>query len=277
MKRIALVTAVLLAGLAAAGCSRGTAPPASSAPALTAVVMPAGTPAPTNDPDSTGTPAEEFETAQPLLTPWPEPAKVDYTGKYLDVAQDRPPANYPKLKLAGAAVETTWGSLKLPQGWTVTGADGPEPVIKDGKGRTVGAIYPLTSIPTEPYFSLMNEEDTLISWEIPDYPMDARVLTYEQRTTDENGKSKELVMGCYGIGVTRTMAAAIEQNYDANGMIWPVSIAPYHIVIVPVSNKDTAQMALAEQLYQEMFERQLSSYKRPYIKIFDYENEGEVY
>jgi hypothetical protein len=55
---------------------------------------------------------------------------------------------------------------------------------------TVGAIYPLTSIPTEPYFSLMNEEDTLISWEIPDYPMDARVLTYEQRATDENGKSR---------------------------------------------------------------------------------------
>ncbi len=69
---------------------------------------------------------------------------------------------------------------------------------------------------------------------------------------DENGKSRELVMGCYGIGVTRTMAATIEQNYDENGIIWPISIAPYQVIIVPVSNKDTKQMAIAEQIYQQL-------------------------
>ncbi|MDA8233401.1 MAG: proline--tRNA ligase [Clostridia bacterium] len=69
---------------------------------------------------------------------------------------------------------------------------------------------------------------------------------------DENGKSREMVMGCYGIGVSRTMAAAVEQNYDENGIIWPVSIAPYHVVVVPVSSKDEEQVKAAEKIYQEL-------------------------
>lgn len=69
---------------------------------------------------------------------------------------------------------------------------------------------------------------------------------------DENGKSHPIVMGCYGVGVTRTMAAAIEQNHDENGIVWPVSIAPFHVVIIPVSAKDNAQMNLAGTLYDEL-------------------------
>ncbi|SHF23223.1 proline--tRNA ligase [Desulforamulus putei] len=69
---------------------------------------------------------------------------------------------------------------------------------------------------------------------------------------DENGKEQPIVMGCYGIGVTRTMAAAIEQNHDQDGIIWPASIAPYHVVVIPVSAKDEAQMNLAETLYREL-------------------------
>lgn len=69
---------------------------------------------------------------------------------------------------------------------------------------------------------------------------------------DENGREKPMVMGCYGIGVSRTMAAAIEQNYDENGIIWPVPIAPYHAVVVPISTKDQQQMELAEQIYQQL-------------------------
>ncbi|MCL6635673.1 MAG: proline--tRNA ligase, partial [Peptococcaceae bacterium] len=66
---------------------------------------------------------------------------------------------------------------------------------------------------------------------------------------DENGMSKPMYMGCYGIGVTRTMAAAVEQNHDDNGIIWPAAIAPYHVVVVPVSTKDRQQMELAEHVY----------------------------
>ncbi|MFZ5591504.1 MAG: proline--tRNA ligase [Bacillota bacterium] len=69
---------------------------------------------------------------------------------------------------------------------------------------------------------------------------------------DENGQTREIVMGCYGIGVTRTMAAAIEQNHDADGIIWPAAIAPYHVIVVPVNSKDTAQMSLAEDIYRQL-------------------------
>ena len=59
-------------------------------------------------------------------------------------------------------------------------------------------------------------------------------------------------MGCYGIGVSRTMAAAIEQFHDEHGIIWPVAIAPFEVVIVPISAKDAAQMEVAEKLYAQM-------------------------
>ena len=69
---------------------------------------------------------------------------------------------------------------------------------------------------------------------------------------DDNGREKPMVMGCYGIGVTRTMAASIEQNHDKDGIIWPVPLAPYHAIIVPISVKDEAQMELATKIYQAL-------------------------
>lgn len=67
---------------------------------------------------------------------------------------------------------------------------------------------------------------------------------------DENGKEKSLVMGCYGIGVSRTMAAAIEQNYDKDGIVWNAAIAPYEVLVVPVNIKDEESMAKAEEIYK---------------------------
>lgn len=69
---------------------------------------------------------------------------------------------------------------------------------------------------------------------------------------DENGESKPLTMGCYGIGINRTMAAVIEQNHDDNGIIWPLSVAPYHVTIVPVMIKSEEQMRVAEDLYNKL-------------------------
>ena len=69
---------------------------------------------------------------------------------------------------------------------------------------------------------------------------------------DQNGKAKPYVMGCYGIGVTRTIAAAIEQFHDDKGIMWPVAIAPYEVVVVPVSSKDEEQMKIAEGLYTQL-------------------------
>lgn len=69
---------------------------------------------------------------------------------------------------------------------------------------------------------------------------------------DNQGKSHPFVMGCYGIGVTRTVAASIEQNHDDDGIIWPVAIAPYEVVIVPANNKSEEVMAAAKKLYDSM-------------------------
>ncbi|MGI6129152.1 MAG: proline--tRNA ligase [bacterium] len=69
---------------------------------------------------------------------------------------------------------------------------------------------------------------------------------------DENGDSRHIIMGSYGIGIPRTMAAAVEQCYDEDGIIWPMAIAPYHVVIVPVNYKDDRQRELAEELYAKL-------------------------
>ncbi|WP_303855368.1 proline--tRNA ligase [Allisonella histaminiformans] len=69
---------------------------------------------------------------------------------------------------------------------------------------------------------------------------------------DQNGKSHPMVMGCYGIGVTRTVAASIEQNHDEDGIIWPINIAPYEAVIVPFNTKDEEVMKAAKELYEAL-------------------------
>ncbi len=69
---------------------------------------------------------------------------------------------------------------------------------------------------------------------------------------DQNGKEKPVVMGCYGIGVSRTMAAAIEQNHDENGIIWPASIAPFEAVVLPLQSNREDVVELSEKLYAEL-------------------------
>lgn len=69
---------------------------------------------------------------------------------------------------------------------------------------------------------------------------------------DENGVEKSCVMGCYGVGVSRTIAAAIEQNHDDFGIIWPMPIAPYQCIIVPASTKDALVVETADKLYREL-------------------------
>ena len=68
--------------------------------------------------------------------------------------------------------------------------------------------------------------------------------------TDEKGNEKEFIMGCYGIGVGRTVAAAIEQSYDQNGVIFPMPIAPFQVLLLPVNIKNDLLRNKAEQLYQ---------------------------
>lgn len=70
---------------------------------------------------------------------------------------------------------------------------------------------------------------------------------------DENGKTKIMEMGCYGIGVSRIVAAAIEQCHDDKGIIWPDNIAPFHVVIIPLNaHKSEEVTSISESLYEEL-------------------------
>lgn len=94
---------------------------------------------------------------------------------------------------------------------------------------------------------------------------------------DENGKNHVMPMGCYGIGVTRIVASAIEQNHDKFGIIWPESIAPFQLAIVPLNNhKSPAVQETAEKLYQQFTDLGIEVLfddrkERPGVKFSDVE------
>jgi prolyl-tRNA synthetase len=69
---------------------------------------------------------------------------------------------------------------------------------------------------------------------------------------DENGRTKPMIMGCYGIGVSRTMASVAEQFNDENGLVWPTNIAPFDVHLIAVNMKDSAQAELAKELYSNL-------------------------
>jgi len=69
---------------------------------------------------------------------------------------------------------------------------------------------------------------------------------------DENGKEQTMVMGCYGIGVSRIVASAIEQNNDAEGIKFPPSIAPYEVALLSLGGKDAEVVEAADKLYAEL-------------------------
>ena len=91
---------------------------------------------------------------------------------------------------------------------------------------------------------------------------------------DENGRSQPFIMGCYGIGVSRTLATIAEQYNDENGLVWPNNIAPYDIHVIPVNMKNEDQAALAESLYKLLKENRYDVLlddrsERPGVKFND--------
>ena len=78
--------------------------------------------------------------------------------------------------------------------------------------------------------------------------------TFGAKILDADGKSMPLVMGSYGIGIERAMATIVETHHDENGIIWPLSVAPFHVVITVVQMKDEASVEVAEALYGELIE-----------------------
>ena len=91
---------------------------------------------------------------------------------------------------------------------------------------------------------------------------------------DANGKTQPYIMGCYGIGVTRTAAAAVEAHHDEWGIKWPLAIAPYHVVVVPVSTQDDEQMKVANEIYTKLLNAGVEAVlddrnERPGVKFKD--------
>ena len=97
---------------------------------------------------------------------------------------------------------------------------------------------------------------------------------------DESGKQQPAIMGCYGIGVTRTLQAVIEQSHDDNGIIWPISVAPYSVCITPLNvAPDSDVMRLAEKIYADLRARNVDALlddrnERPGVKFKDSELVG---
>ena len=69
---------------------------------------------------------------------------------------------------------------------------------------------------------------------------------------DENGKQQPFIMGSYGIGISRSVSAIVEQNYDENGIIWPTSVAPFEAIVTIININDENQLKLGEEIYQEL-------------------------
>lgn len=91
---------------------------------------------------------------------------------------------------------------------------------------------------------------------------------------DENGKAKPYIMGCYGIGVSRLIAAIIEQNNDENGIIWPKEVAPYLVHLVCLDMKKDVQKETAEKIYNKLLEEKVEvlyddRIERPGVKFND--------
>lgn len=91
---------------------------------------------------------------------------------------------------------------------------------------------------------------------------------------DADGKNISMIMGCYGIGVSRILSAVIEQNHDANGIIWPFALAPYQVHLIPVSAKDDAQARMANDMYRHLQEKGIEVLmddrdERPGVKFKD--------
>ncbi|MCK5595302.1 proline--tRNA ligase, partial [bacterium] len=94
------------------------------------------------------------------------------------------------------------------------------------------------------------------------------------RFIGKDGREKSIIMGCYGIGVSRIIAAVIEQNNDENGIIWPKSIAPYQVEILPVNVNDKETIQIAEKLYKKFLSEKIEVIiddrnERPGIKFKD--------
>lgn len=160
------------------------------------------------------------------------------------------------------------GPVKLPVNVKVI-ADNAIKSIRNGVAGANEDGYHLLNVNPERDFAISSYEDIRFIQEGDPSPDGQGVIkfaegievghifklgtTYSEKLNatflDEQGKAQPFIMGCYGIGVSRLLAAVAEQFQDDNGFVWPTQLAPYDVQLVPVNTKDEAQVQLAEELY----------------------------
>lgn len=171
---------------------------------------------------------ELFGCAPGTLGPIDAPVKViaDYAVKYLvDAACGANEANthYVHVNAARDLSDMTYHDLRfVVEGDLAPDESGP---VRFARGIEVGQVFKLGTRYSE--------------------AMGATFL-------NEEGRAEPLIMGCYGIGVSRTLSAIVEQHYDERGIVWPKSVAPFDVHLIAINTKDEAQVELANRLYQEI-------------------------
>ena len=148
---------------------------------------------------------------------------------------------------------TTWADLRETTGNDVCIVDGG--ALELWKGIEVGHIFKLGTAYSEAFGAYVQDED---------------------------GASHPIIMGSYGIGLERGMAAVVEASHDDNGIVWPVAIAPYEVVITVIRTDDPATMAVANQLYDDFDTAGVDALlddreERPGVKFADAELIGIPY
>jgi len=124
------------------------------------------------------------------------------------------------------------------------GRDFETGIIKDIRLVKKGDLCPACKNPLESYRGIELGHIFKLGYKYTK-AMNVKVL-------DKDGKEIYPIMGCYGIGIGRTLASIIEQSHDSDGIIWPMSVAPFHILIVPVNTQDPELMKTAEEIYAEL-------------------------
>jgi prolyl-tRNA synthetase len=102
------------------------------------------------------------------------------------------------------------------------------------------------------------------------------------KVLDQNGKSRPIVMGCYGIGLERSMAAIVESSYDDHGIIWPLNVAPFEVVVTVLNPKDVKTAETGERIYEALIGAGIDAIiddrdERPGVKFKDAELVGIPY
>jgi len=168
----------------------------------------------------------------------PQPLRVLADASVREIQNFYVAHNVPQEHTVGANWADKGGTVPTPTAWA------------DIRQVKVGDLCPLSDPASGNHLSMTRGIEVGNIFQLGTKYSEAMSARY----MDEDGQEKPFIMGCYGIGVTRTAAAAVERFHDANGIIWPMAIAPFQAVVAVANVSDATQMTLGEALYKQLRE-----------------------